>query len=299
MKYRKTILMVRPAAFGYNPETAVNNSFQQAPQAGENAAAQAQAEFDEMVRVLRGAGVSVLVLEDPPSPQTPDAVFPNNWISFEENGHLVTYPMFAPVRRLERNPALLEQIRRHFAVRQHTHLEHWETQSKYLEGTGSMVLDRPNRIAYACLSPRTDPEVLADFCGRLNFKSELFRAYDAQGDPVYHTNVVMAIGLDYIVLCLDSVHPEDRAALSACIENSGKVLVPISLAQMEAFAGNMLEVFDEQDQAILVLSQTAYQSLHPAQVLQLEAFARLLPVSIPTIERLGGGSVRCMMAETW
>ena len=301
---RKTIVMVRPAAFGYNPETALDNAFQQQPEGTGDPVLEAQKEFDGMVESLRNFGVTVFVVDDPPEPITPDAVFPNNWVSFEyafggNERALVTYPMYAPTRRLERNPVIINQLIEKFKCTARGSFEHFEQQDKFLEGTGSMVFDRPNKIAYACESQRTTPEVFEGFCSTYDFYPHLFIAQDRKGKPIYHTNVMMNIGHNYAVVCMESVIETDRQALKQQLESTGKEIIDISFDQMEAFAGNMFEVTDNMGNPVLVMSQTAYHALTPQQQQKLSAFARLLPIAVPTIERLGGGSVRCMMAEAW
>lgn len=294
------ILMVRPANFQYNPQTAQNNAFQTAAGAEEHDRIRkaAVAEFDRMVEQLRGAGVAVQVAQDSVEPHTPDAVFPNNWVTFHADGTVVTYPMWAPIRRLERREAILENLQQTFWMGEWIHLEDAESQQAYLEGTGSLILDRENRIAYACRSVRTHESVLERFCEALDYQKVLFDAVDAQGQAIYHTNVMMALGTHFVVICLESVSQlAQQALLQKHFAVTGKEVISISQEQMAAFAGNMLQVATRNGQPLLVMSKTAFESLSFEQLAQLKQYTRILAPDIPTIERYGGGSVRCMMAE--
>jgi hypothetical protein len=296
-----TVLMVRPACFGFNPQTAASNAFQHSPDARGDTQAQYRVlqEFDGLVAALGAAGVEVLVAKDTPDPVKPDAIFPNNWVSFHQDGSLVLYPMLAPNRRLERREEALGQLLREagFHVSRTVDLTHREAEGKFLEGTGSLVLDRRNRIAYACVSARTDLDVLGEFAQLLDYDLMTFDAVDAAGRAVYHTNVLMAVGSGFAVLCGESIaEASQRAAVFAQLRATGHAVVDISLAQMAAFAGNMLELAPRKG-PVVALSSTALNSLGSGQRDALEAHAGLIPVSIPTIERLGGGGVRCMLAE--
>ncbi len=293
------ILMVRPGSFAFNDQTAPSNTFQSA---GTGSAAdihrRALTEFDNMTEILRAAGVDVLVFEDTPDPPKPDAVFPNNWISFHHDGKVVLYPMMAENRRAERRRDVIGKLSESFHVEEIIDLSAYEKEGKFLEGTGSMVLDRMQRIAYACLSPRTHPEVLKVFGDRLGYEMVSFRAADSRGVPLYHTNVVMCIGDGFAVVCLDAVADADeRQELRLSLENTGKYIVEISADQLNSFAGNMLLAENRQGQKLLVMSSGAYESLSLSQRDALDDFARLLPVELDTIESNGGGSARCMMAE--
>jgi hypothetical protein len=289
--------MIRPVNFAFNAETAVNNAFQVA---GADAGAQqkALAEFDGFVRLLRDNGVDVTVVDDTPEPYTPDSIFPNNWISFHRNAAICLYPMYAPNRRLERKPGVLDIIGRKFRIDATLDFSTYEQQGRFLEGTGSMVLDRDKRIAYACLSPRTDKEVLLDFCSKMDYTPEVFIARDGKRRDIYHTNVMMCVGDRFVVVCLESLPiPAERQHLENTILESGKTLIPITLDQMNHFAGNMLQVEDQRGEKLLVMSSQAYASLTPAQIGQLEGFNRILHSPLTTIETNGGGSARCMLAE--
>lgn len=294
------ILMIRPANFGFNTQTADNNAFQSEStnETATQIAEKAKVEFDNMVEVLRSKGINVLVIEDTDSPLKPDAVFPNNWVSFHVNGAVLTYPMFAPNRRVERREDIIESIGESFDIKRRYTFEHYEEDEMYLEGTGSMLFDRDHKIVYACLSKRTDARLLDKFCVLVEYNREVFHAVDRNGMPIYHTNVMMALGEDFAVLCKESIHiPEELKSLEATLERTGKEIIDISYDQMESFAGNMLQVRNESGQTYLVMSQSAYDSLNEEQVDVLSSKTELLPIDISTIEYYGGGSVRCMMAE--
>jgi hypothetical protein len=293
--------MVRPASFGFNPQTAASNAFQQRPDSpGETELQElALAEFEGMAKALERAGIEVLVASDTRRPEKPDAVFPNNWVSFHFDGTVALYPMLAPNRRLERREDILEQVVRdgRFHVSRTIDLTHRESEGKFLEGTGSLVLDRAHRVAYASLSPRTDLDVLGEFAQLLDYELVSFEGRDAAGEPVYHTNVVMAIGTRFAVVCGEAIAlTPHRDAVFNKLRAGGHEIVDISLAQMQQFAGNLLELSPAGGQ-VIALSTTAWRSLDMAQKQILESHAQLLPLSIPTIERIGGGGVRCMLAE--
>ena len=289
------VLMVRPARFAYNEQTAVNNAFQQ--RLSETLTQQqAQEEFDAFVGMLRGNGVDVDVVQDTAEPFTPDSIFPNNCFS-THGDTLMLYPMFAPNRRQERQK-LLTHLARLKTWATTIDLGFHEAEGRYLEGTGSLVLDREHRIAYACLSPRTDEEVLREWASALGYRYLTFHSEDEQGVAVYHTNVVMHVGTRHAVVCLESVRDaEERGRLTASLEAGGKRVVAITLSQMHRFAGNMLELSSKDGEQLLVMSQTAKASLTEAQLGELSTATRILSPAIPTIETAGGGSARCMLAE--
>ncbi|MCC6412602.1 MAG: amidinotransferase [Saprospiraceae bacterium] len=295
------ILMVRPAHFAFNEETAANNAFQSRDGAlsAEMMRKQAVKEFDEMVRRLREAGVDVLVARDSSRPIKPDAVFPNNWITFHQEGFIVTYPMFAPTRRRERRRTVIDAVlSAGFSSDKRVNLEFNERLNRFLEGTGSIIFDHQNRLAYACISPRTDSELLTDLCERIHYRPVVFNAVDGKEQDIYHTNVMMALGETFVVICLDSVRDaQERAMLLETFQATGKQVIDITLDQMNRFAGNMLQVRNSAGETILVMSEQAYQSLTPLQIAELEKHTRLLYSPITTIETYGGGSARCMMAE--
>jgi len=303
----EAVLMVRPATFGYNPETAATNRFQKQPAgaAGGEAAA-ARREFDGLAGALTGDGVPVCVVEDTAEPPKTDAVFPNNWVSFHEDGTLVLYPMQAESRRRERRREIIDEVadRIGFKVSRMIDLTSHETQGRYLEGTGSLVLDHVARTAYACISPRTHPDVVAEWGRELGYEPIVFSAADRAGVPLYHTNVLMCIGEKAVIVGTEAIVAADRGKVVERLRATGREVVEIGHGEIELFAGNMLELgtWDEAlgDYRVLVMSETARHALSQ------EAFARLsactdevLAVPIPTIERLGGGSVRCMLAEVF
>lgn len=293
------LLMIRPVSFGFNEETAVNNSFQ-IKGMDDDVQYKALKEFDAFVQKLSDAGVDVTVVDDTLSPHTPDSIFPNNWISFHDNGTVILYPMFAENRRAERKPHVLETIKTKFSVNKIIDLTSYEAENKFLEGTGSMVPDRGNKIVYACLSPRTSEDVLKIFCGHTGYKPCTFFAADRNGDAVYHTNVMMCMADNYAVICMECISDEsERTRVKETLLLSGKEIIEISFEQMNHFAGNMLQVMNADGEKILVMSSQAYHSLKSEQIKKLESYNRILHSSLETIETNGGGSARCMMAEVF
>jgi hypothetical protein len=301
------VLLVRPASFGYNPETAATNSFQRrrAGAAGAEVAA-ARNELNGLAGALIGDGVRVCVVEDTVEPPKPDAVFPNNWVSFHEDGTVVLYPMQAESRRSERRQDAIDTVadRLGFKVSRVVDLTSHEAHGRYLEGTGSLVLDHIERTAYACISARTHPEVVEEWARELGYEPIVFSAVDRTGVPLYHTNVLMCVGEKGAIVGTEAIVPADRGRVIERLRATGREVVEVGHAEIERFAGNMLELgtWDEAlgDYRVLVMSETARHAL------TAEAFARLsactdevLAVPIPTIERLGGGSVRCMLAEVF
>ncbi len=299
MQHSSHLLMIRPVKFDFNAETAVNNSFQ--VQANDQAVQEkAAAEFDQFIDVLSVNGIDVTVVQDSPDPHTPDSIFPNNWISFHSNGQVCLYPMFAVNRRKERKQQVLDRILEKFNISATVDLSGYEDKELFLEGTGSMVLDRDHAIAYACLSPRTSPVVLNAWCMRFGYRAVSFTATDEKGKAIYHTNVMMCIADQYAVICLDSIADiAERNRVINALEETGKQVIPISFEQMNRFAGNMLQVHNKAGQQFLVMSSQAYHSLTKAQIQQLEEFNPILHSDISTIETNGGGSARCMMAEVF
>lgn len=298
------VLMVRPRHFGFNAETAPSNRFQR-PGGSELTAAQALAEFDAFAAALAGEGVTVSVAPDSDEPRKPDAVFPNNWVSFHPDGTLVLYPMQAVNRRAERRREVIDCVVRDtgFEVRRTVDLTHHEKAGRYLEGTGSLVLDHVARVAYACRSPRTDEQVAREWAREMDFELELFGALDMRGAPIYHTNVVMSIGAGMAVVALENIDVADRQRVAARLGATHELL-PIDDAEMAAFAGNVLELgtWDEYlgDMRILVMSATAQRALPAHKYARLYASVdAVLAVPIDVIERHGGGSVRCMLAEVF
>ncbi len=296
------VLLVRPVAFHTNPETAASNAFQRAPGAASPVAEQAAAEveFAGLVGALSQAGVETIVVDDTPGQDTPDAVFPNNWVSFHADGTVVLYPMMAENRRAERRMDIIRRLSREwgFHVERVVDLSASEKEEKFLEATGSMVLDRVNRIAYACVSPRTHVDTLAAACQLLGYEPLAFAAVDADGIAVYHTNVLMSVGRDFAVLCEEAISESgQREAVRARLEDTGHEILSISQAQMSSFAGNVLELASRDGDRIIALSSRAWSALDESQRAFLAARARIVTVPVGTIETAGGGSVRCMIAE--
>ena len=292
------MLMVRPAAFGFNTQTAVSNAFQSNQMASaEEISERAVKEFDQMVDVLRAHEIDVIVVEDSNLPQKPDAVFPNNWISFHEDGTVILYPMMAENRRQERLNPVLESIRSEFTIQQVIDLTDWEKRNHYLEGTGSVVFDYKNKIAYACRSDRTQEIVLKELCKNLGYKSIVFDAVDEMDRPIYHTNVLMCVGTRFAVVCLDAIkNEEDQESLLNSFSQTQHQVVAISYDQLHSFAGNMIEVLSKSGEPTVLLSEKAFQSLLPGQIKTISKHADMIPLAIHTIEQYGGGSVRCMVA---
>jgi hypothetical protein len=301
------VLMVRPKHFGFNAQTAVTNRFQ-SPGASASAdiSQRAMREFDAFAAALAGEGVNVCIAEDSDQPRKPDAIFPNNWVSFHRDGTVVLYPMHAENRRAERRQEIVDTVVREtgFEVRRVLDLTRHERAGRFLEGTGSLVLDHVQRVAYACRSPRTHDAVAAEWAGELGYHLEMFSASDESGTPIYHTNVLMHVGSRLAVVALDAIDAADRTRIAARIENSGRAIVAIDHAEMSAFAGNMLEVgsWDEYlgDYTILVMSETARHALATEKYKRLYASVdAVLAVPVDVIEHHGGGSVRCMLAEVF
>ena len=297
--------MIRPAVFRMNEETAVNNYFQNSSDhSAQNINDLAKAEFDVFVAQLQAKGVAVIVVEDDPTLDTPDSIFPNNWISFHSNGSVALYPMFAENRRRERREEVLKAVeQRGFAIDNIMDYTQAEQQNVFLEGTGSMILDRVNHTAYCALSPRADKELFLEFCEDYDYFPVVFRALqtvDQKRMAIYHTNVMLCVGEAFAVVCLSSVDDlKERNALIAQLNADGKQIIDITEEQMHQFAGNMLQVKGSEDRRCIVMSQSALDSLSPDQKEQLKQHGELVAVALPTIESCGGGSARCMMAEVF
>jgi hypothetical protein len=293
------ILMVRPYQFYFNQQTAANNFFQSNINI-ENANELAIAEFDAMVEKLRAHQIKVNVVQDTKDPSTPDSIFPNNWVSTHTNGTLCLYPMYAENRRAERKSTVINFLQSNYKIENTLDLTDLEKEGKFLEGTGSMVLDHQNKIAYGCLSERLDKNAFNEWCDKMQFKPITFKAVDDKAQPIYHTNVLMCMANHFVVICLDSIpNEQERQMLLDSFARTNKEVIEISQDQLNHFAGNMLQVFDITEKPHLIMSEQAYKSLHTAQLKSLEKYNPLLPISIPTIEALGGGSTRCMMAEIY
>lgn len=294
--------MVRPTHFGSNPLTMESNSFQAPPEkeGQQSIRKKAVAEWEKFVELLTQNGINVIQWEDHEQALSPDSVFPNNWISFHEGGEMIIYPMFAANRRLERRRDITDHFSSKYGFKLWDFASPMESQEKYLEGTGSMILDRINKVAYACVSPRTSPEAFDHWVKKMGYKGLIFQAVDQEGVDIYHTNVMMALGKKLAIVCLEAIpDPISREALINNLKNTGHKLVAITLEQMASFAGNMLEVANQQGEALLVMSRQAYDSLSEVQLREISSHVRLLVPKVDTIEKYGGGSVRCMMAEVF
>jgi len=291
-----TVLMVRPASFGFHAEAAQSNAF--ANEVGDADLGAALREFDGLAEALDTAGVDVLVLDDSREPPKPDAVFPNNWVSFHADGTMVLYPMATVARRLERDPARLRALLASsgFEVRRVIDLSALEEAGHFLEGTGSLVLDRPRRRAFANLSPRTDAGAVAEFDQKLGYSTFVFEAHDRSGKPIYHANVLLSLGSRFALLCTDAVAEQYRDRLKDELEATGRSLIEVDYEQMRHFACNIIEL-EGRNGPVIALSAAARRSYHPDQLRQLESFGELVGADIPTIEAVGGGSVRCMIAD--
>ncbi|MBB2145174.1 amidinotransferase [Pedobacter sp. LMG 31464] len=297
MQTTNHILMIRPVDFKFNAQTAVNNKFQQASAQGD-VQNQALKEFDGFVAMLKSNGVDVTVIDDTLKPETPDSIFPNNWVSFHANGEVILYPMFSENRRPERREDILTTIGNNFTINKITDLSTYEAQNIFLEGTGSLVLDREHKLAYACKSVRMDEKVLADFCDKTGYTAIVFNAVDSEGFPIYHTNVMMCIGDTFAVICFDSIpNQQEKENVKQSLISTGKEVIEISFDQMNHFAGNMLQVQNKNKESLLVMSEQAYLSLKKEQITTLEKHSKLIYAPLYTIEKNGGGSARCMLAE--
>jgi hypothetical protein len=299
-QYAMAVLMIRPARFGFNPETAASNAFQKCGVGSRDPEIQsaALAEFDRALNQLVHAGVDVLALNDSPEPARPDAVFPNNWISTHGDGTIITYPMLSPIRRREIRDDIIDAIGKRFLVARRWALEGHAESGRFLEGTGSLVLDRVNRIAFACRSPRTDEALVREFCRQMDYSPVVFDAVDATGKAIYHTNVMMSVLEESVVVCTDSVaRPEDKGRLLEAMESCGRAVIEISLPQMEEFSCNLLQIGRRGHSPVVAISSTSDKALNRNQRRLLEKDSELLALDIPVIERCGGGSVRCMLCE--
>jgi len=298
-----SILMIEPVSFDFNEQTAVNNYFQQQDNANDSGVqSRALAEFKSMVEKLRMNGLNIIVIQDTAEPHTPDSIFPNNWISFHKDGRAVFYPMYASNRRAERRTDILQLLSdKGFRISTTVDYTDYEKQNRFLEGTGSMVFDHINRIAFAALSERTDKALFIQFCHDFNFEPIYFKAFQTVNNkrlPIYHTNVMMCVGDKYSVVCLSAIdNIDERNTVLNSLIKGGKEIIEISEKQMQRFSGNMLQVENKAGRSILIMSESAFVSLTDLQVNRLNSYNEMLVFDIPTIEKYGGGSVRCMMAE--
>ena len=300
MQNTSSILMIRPAAFGFNEETAADNSFQRkiTELTKEQLQLSVLREFDAFTESLIKKGIDVTIIEDKADPPKSDALFPNNWFSTLPDGTLSIFPMFAHSRRMEKRDDIIRFLNEKFEVSRFTDWSELEAESFFLEGTGSMVIDHENKIIYACVSQRTHLSALEKFSRANDYNAISFRAADRKGNAIYHTNVILCIGKEFAIVCDECFVDEmEWIAVSQLLRTTNHKIVPISYEQVCAFAGNMLQLRNKKGEQFLVMSKTAYDSLTKKQLTQLQEYNELLPVDIPTIETIGGGSARCMMAE--
>ena len=303
MQTASTVLMVEPIAFGYNAQTAENNYFQ-VEQKDADIQTKALEEFNNFANKLKSKGINVISIKDTLEPHSPDSIFPNNWVSFHNDGKVVLYPMFAPNRRVERRTDILETLKvKGFEITEIEDLSHFENQQKFLEGTGSMIFDHDHNIAYGSVSLRLDEELFRQFCQKFGFRPVVFHSYQNAGDqrlPIYHTNVMMCVADKFVVICLDCIDDElEREKVQEVIKSTQKEIIEISEDQMQQFAGNMLQVQNEAGEKFLVMSESAYRSLTAQQISAIEKYCEIIYSDLNTIETNGGGSARCMLAEVF
>ncbi len=301
-QYTSNLMMVRPASFQFNHETAVSNAFQKSLEGltAEEIKQKAIEEFDAYVEKLRANKINVTVIQDTAEPAKPDAIFPNNWISMHENGAIFLYPMNTKNRRLEIRLDILDELKTSFIINEVKDLSGSVNDNIFLEGTGSIIFDHLNKIAYACLSPRTDKNLFINYCTTIQYEPVCFYSKDEQDNLVYHTNVMLTIGDTFAVICLESIKDKsEQNFVKEKLENTGHEIIDITFDQMNAFAGNMLQVKNTEGKTFLVMSETSLKSLTDKQIVQIENHTTILSVNIPTIETIGGGSARCMLAEIY
>jgi hypothetical protein len=297
MQSTNHILMIRPVAFTFNAQTAASNSFQKKEKANSETQNLALIEFESLVNKLTNIGVNVTVINDTIEPHKPDSIFPNNWISFHPKDEIAVYPMQAPNRRLERRFDILDQLGNAYELNEIHDFTAYENENKFLEGTGSMVLDRENKICYACLSPRTDLSLLEKFCTKLNYQLIHFIANDIWGNAIYHSNVVMSVTSNFIIICSECI--PNKVELTKILASTNKQIIEISLTQMNQFAANVLEVLGNNNKKYLVMSEQAFKAFTPTQIQAIEKHCIILFSPLYTIETNAGGSARCMMAEVF
>lgn len=298
MQTTNNILLVRPANFVFNTQTETSNAFQVKVKDNDEIVQQkAFSEFEDFTNKLKDKGANVFVFEDTAFPQKPDAVFPNNWVTFHSDGTVILYPMHAPNRQFERRTDILDELGKNFKISNVIDLSSYEKENKFLEGTGSVIFDHDHKIAYACISPRTNNELFLKLCNILKYKPISFHSYDEGGKQIYHTNVMMCVGEKFAAICLESItDEEEKEIVSGTLAATGHQVIEISYNQMKNFAGNMLEI-KTSAKNILALSKSAFNILSAAQKNEIGKHCELVPLSINTIETIGGGSARCMIAE--
>ena len=294
------VFMIRPVSFNYNEQTANSNAFQVGDPQHKNVQSEALNEFNGLADLLKSNRVNVLIIEDTISPHTPDSIFPNNWISTHSDGSVFLYPMTAENRRAERRKDIIEKLAIKHRIERIHDLSYYELEGKFLEGTGSLVLDRVNKVAYTCLSIRTSVDPLKEFARTAGYQLITFNAVDDSAFPIYHTNVMMCMGEKFTVICLDAiVNDLEKKKVVESLMATGMEIVQISLEQMKNFAGNMLQLRSEENEDLLVMSQRTFTALSQAQIAQLEKYCTLIYTPLNTIETNGGGSARCMIAEIY
>lgn len=303
MQTTDTVLMIEPVNFGFNAETAKNNYFQTNAQNG-NTQEKALEEFNQFVAKLRAKKINVITVKDSADSYTPDSIFPNNWVSFDANGNAFLYPMFAENRRLERRPEVLEAVKSAgFSLNKTVDLSAPEKDELFLEGTGSIIFDHDKKLAYGSVSLRLNEQLFIDLCEKIGYEPVIFHSFQtANGErlPIYHTNVMMCVAEDFVVICLDCIDAEiEREKVIEVIKNSGKELIKISEEQMHQFAGNMLQLHNSDGKKFLIMSETAFKSLVPNQIEHIEKYCEIIYANLETIETNGGGSARCMLAEVF
>ena len=301
MQTTDTLLMIEPVAFGFNAETAKNNYFQ-VEQEGSDIQEKALREFHNFADLLKSNGINVITIQDTLQPHSPDSIFPNNWVSFHADGTVNLFPMFAVNRRVERRQDIIDQIKEEgFIVNSVEDYSHFEEEEKYLEGTGSIIFDHDFKIAYGSVSLRLDEGVFREFCEKIDYMPIVFHSYQNVNDarlPIYHTNVMMCVADQFVVICLDCIDDElEREKIQEVIKSTEKTLIEISEDQMQQFAGNMLQVQNTEGEKFLVMSATAHKSLTEDQITIIESYCKILSADLETIETNGGGSARCMLAE--
>lgn len=293
-----TVLLISPTTFGFNPETAESNIFQHHLDQDQSVTQyDAEREWEEVCKMLVKNKINVIAVMDTRSPVKPDALFPNNWITTHEDGRIIIYPLLAPNRRSEKRTDIIQQMRKKYLVTDVVDLSYFEKDKKYLEGTGSMVLDRTNKIIYACLSARTHKEPLEHVAKILGYKTVAFHAFDHHA-PIYHTNVFMSVGNKWAAMCMDAVPDEkEKESLKKSFEKTGKELINLTKAQIDAFAGNILELQTLEGESKIIMSKTAHESLMPEQIDAFQKYGDILSSDVHTIEQVGGGGIRCLLAE--
>lgn len=297
------VLMVSPSSFQFNAETAASNDFQNNIESlsAHEIQKKAKEEHQTMVNELKEKGIDVIVIEDTPSPAKPDAIFPNNWLMMHQDGRIIIFPMKNANRQLEKRSDIVELLQKNYSVKSVLDLSHYEAKDKALEGTGSIVFDHKAKIAYACISPRTEKDVLDDLCKQIGYRAHTFNAYSEKDTLIYHTNVVMCVGEGFVVIGLNTIKDKDeRATIIKQFEDSNLDIIDLNDEQLNHhFAGNMLQVKNKENIPFLVMSKRAFHSLNASQITQIEKHTQILPVSIDLVEQIGGGSARCMMAENF